>query len=87
MLVQCWATVCDADPLLKHYWIYVVKLINVNGAQRVTAVETASTLGQHKMTVADTMPHCESQLSFHSINGLSTDMCIIEPTLIHIVDL
>ena len=30
-------------------------------------------MGQHKMTVADTMPHCESQLSFHSINGLSTD--------------
>ena len=50
-------------------------------------METANTLGQHKMTVADTMPHCESQLSVHSINGLSTDMCIIEPTLIHIVDL
>ena len=27
MLVQCWATVRDAGPSLKHYWIYICILI------------------------------------------------------------
>ena len=31
--------------------------------------------------------HCECLLSILSMNGLSTDMYIIAPTLVHIVDL
>ena len=34
MLVQCWATVRDAGPSLKYYWIYVFYLLP-SGNQRV----------------------------------------------------
>ena len=65
MLVQRWATVCDAGPV----------------------GEKTSTLHSWNAESTTTKFHCEWLLSILSMNELSSDMYIIAPTLVNIVDL